>query len=95
MYSIESTCKYRQGLVGETALYTRIAESFVRHPSYYFGDPPALPEDLASPDVKEEPPSFSPTNEPSTPVSNEDCDFEQVPTDPGDSERKFDKNTKY
>ncbi|XP_003385510.1 PREDICTED: rho GTPase-activating protein 17-like [Amphimedon queenslandica] len=77
-----------QGLVGETALYTRIADCFVRHPSYFFGDPPALPDDLASPDVKEEPPLFSPTNEPSTPVSNEDCDFEQAPTDPGDLEQQ-------
>ena len=90
MYSIES--KYRQGLVGETALYTRIAESFVRHPSYFFGDPPALPDDLAvSPDVKEEPALLSPTNEPSTPVNYEDCDFETVPNEAGDSERKFDK----
>ena len=31
------------GLVGETALYTRIAECFIKHPSYYFGDPPSLP----------------------------------------------------
>lgn len=34
---------YRQGLVGETALYTRIADVFIRHPEYFFGEPPVLP----------------------------------------------------
>jgi hypothetical protein len=32
-----------QGLVGETAMYTRIAECFIKHPEYFFGDPPVIP----------------------------------------------------
>ena len=33
----------RQGLVGETALYTRTAECLIKQPSYFFGEAPVLP----------------------------------------------------
>ena len=83
--------QYRHGLVGETALYTRIAEAYIRHPSYFFGDAPALPNDLAvSPDIKEQP-SLSSVNESdttdkSTPDKNEGFDFESVNTEGGNPE---------
>ena len=32
----------RSGLVSETALYSRIAECFIKHPTYFFGEAPSI-----------------------------------------------------